>query len=86
VAEGARLESVYTLTGIQGSNPCLSAIPSFFPAALPFNPPPNAFNCIAILHGAEGIQHRTIELGLMPSYFLSKFIDTLLEIAPFLFQ
>jgi hypothetical protein len=25
VAEGARLESVYTLTGIQGSNPCLSA-------------------------------------------------------------
>ena len=25
MAEGARLESVYTLTGIQGSNPCLSA-------------------------------------------------------------
>ena len=29
VAEGARLESVYTLTGIVGSNPTLSAIPSF---------------------------------------------------------
>jgi hypothetical protein len=28
VAEGARLESVYTLTGIGGSNPSLSA--SFF--------------------------------------------------------
>ena len=27
VAEGARLESVYTLTGIGGSNPSLSAIP-----------------------------------------------------------
>ena len=26
VAEGARLESVYTLTGIVGSNPTLSAI------------------------------------------------------------
>jgi hypothetical protein len=26
VAEGARLESVYTLTGIGGSNPSLSAI------------------------------------------------------------
>src|ERR1035437_6817194 len=26
VAEGARLESVYTRKGIQGSNPCLSAI------------------------------------------------------------
>jgi hypothetical protein len=28
VAEGARLESVYTLTGIVGSNPTLSAISS----------------------------------------------------------
>ena len=27
MAEGARLESVYTLTGIGGSNPSLSAIP-----------------------------------------------------------
>ena len=27
MAEGARLESVYTLTGIVGSNPTLSAIP-----------------------------------------------------------
>jgi hypothetical protein len=28
VAEGARLESVFTLTGNVGSNPTLSAIPS----------------------------------------------------------
>jgi hypothetical protein len=28
VAEGARLESVYARKGIQGSNPCLSAIDS----------------------------------------------------------
>ena len=28
MAEGARLESVYTRKGIQGSNPCLSAIKS----------------------------------------------------------
>jgi hypothetical protein len=31
VAEGARLESVYTLTGIGGSNPSLSASPFFLP-------------------------------------------------------
>ena len=30
MAEGARLESVYTLTGIVGSNPTLSAIPLYF--------------------------------------------------------
>jgi hypothetical protein len=33
VAEGARLESVYTLTGIGGSNPSLSArshVPAFY--------------------------------------------------------
>ena len=35
MAEGARLESVYTLTGIQGSNPCLSA--SSFPWFLIFD-------------------------------------------------
>jgi len=29
VAEGARLESVYTLTGIRGSNPSLSAMEQF---------------------------------------------------------
>jgi hypothetical protein len=34
VAEGARLESVYTLTGIVGSNPTLSA--SFLTEVLPF--------------------------------------------------
>jgi hypothetical protein len=35
VAEGARLESVYTLTGIGGSNPSLSArfhAPPFYPS------------------------------------------------------
>ena len=30
MAEGARLESVYTLTGIVGSNPTLSASPFVF--------------------------------------------------------
>ena len=36
MAEGARLESVYTLTGIGGSNPSLSAsiLTSFFKARL----------------------------------------------------
>ena len=34
VAEGARLESVYTLTGIVGSNPTLSAIFLFETAQL----------------------------------------------------
>ena len=34
MAEGARLESVYTLTGIVGSNPTLSAI-IFFEVLLP---------------------------------------------------
>ena len=30
MVEGARLESVYTLTGIEGSNPSLTAIVPYF--------------------------------------------------------
>ena len=35
MAEGARLESVYRGNSIQGSNPCLSAIPNSLNRLLP---------------------------------------------------
>src|SRR5437763_5133108 len=66
VAEGARLESVYTLTGIVGSNPTLSA--SFFPSR--FQP-----QLIRILSPRYTPAHRMCRYGYTdnrPAYFVTR--------------
>jgi Zn-dependent oligopeptidase len=72
VAEGARLESVYTFTGIGGSNPSLSASTSDLsrnsllktPLQTPFDSIENAHDYVRLLGEAIAEAKSEIEAGL----------------------